>query len=79
MGEEKIHVVDASGLLCPMPIVRLSQRIKEIQPGEIIKLIATDPGMKEDVPAWCRSTGHECIEIKEEGGKYIALVKKREE
>ena len=78
MGEDKIHTVDASGLLCPMPIVRLSQKIREIGAGEVVRLVGTDPGILQDVPAWCKSTGNECIEVKEESGKYVALIRKKE-
>lgn len=77
MMDEKVHILDTSGLLCPLPLVKLSMKIKEVKEGEVIKVIATDKGLLKDVPAWCKDTGNECIEVKEEEGKYVALVRKR--
>lgn len=72
---EKKHILDTSGLLCPLPIVKLSQKAKEGKSGEIIEIISTDRGVLQDIPAWCRSTKNELIEIKEKDGKFFAIVK----
>lgn len=53
--------LDTRGLLCPMPIVKLAGAIKEIQVGEVIEVLATDPGALADVPAWARRTGNEVV------------------
>jgi TusA-related sulfurtransferase len=52
------QTLDAKGLLCPMPIVRLAKAVRELQSGQVVLLEATDPGAKADVNAWSRSTGH---------------------
>jgi tRNA 2-thiouridine synthesizing protein A len=54
-------VVDAAGFLCPMPIVKLAQAVKEIGVGQVVEVIATDPGILADAPAWAAMNGHEII------------------
>jgi tRNA 2-thiouridine synthesizing protein A len=75
MGKE---VLDARGLMCPMPIVKLAKKIKEMKVGDVLELIADDVGSKEDVPAWCKRTGNELIESKEENGMFHYLIKKKQ-
>lgn len=70
------HTVDALGLLCPMPIIKTAQKMKEIKSGEILEIISDDPGIKEDMPAWCKSTGNELIDIEESEGEFRVRVKK---
>ena len=58
--------LDLKGLLCPLPIVKLSQAIKELPVGAVIEGVATDPGVMADVPAWAKSTGQELISIEQQ-------------
>ncbi|KAA0272784.1 MAG: sulfurtransferase TusA family protein, partial [Chloroflexi bacterium] len=58
MTETPKLTLDFKGLLCPMPVVKIAQAIKQVQVGELIEAIATDPGVMADIPAWARSTGH---------------------
>ncbi len=67
------------GTYCPVPISELSNQIKAMKVGDIIELIADDPGVVEDVPAWCKATGHEFLGIYEEDGEFHAFVKKTKE
>ncbi len=76
--ENKKHVIEARGTVCPMPIIKLSQKMALLSPGEVVELMATDPGVLENVPAWCQSTGHECIEVKRVEDYYVAVVRKKE-
>jgi TusA-related sulfurtransferase len=69
-------VLDARGLLCPMPIVKTAKAIKELEPGQVLKLVATDRGSVADVPAWAESTGNELLEWHEEGQDFIFFVRK---
>jgi len=55
--------LDARGLQCPMPVVRTSQEIKSISPGEILEVLATDPASMADIQAWCKSTGNELLKM----------------
>lgn len=67
--------IDAQGLLCPMPVIRLQQAVARSHPGEEIDVLATDPGVRADIPAWCRVHGHHVVEILEEG--YTIRVRVR--
>lgn len=60
--------LDARRLLCPMPVIRVQDRIKTLQPGDLLTVTASDPGAAEDIPAWCRINGHEVLGI--ERGDY---------
>ena len=69
-------VLDCYGLVCPMPIVETAKRIKELEPGRILEVQSTDAGIKEDMPAWCRSTGHEFLGFEEDGEIFRVYVRK---
>jgi len=73
---DKNDTLDAKGLMCPMPIVKLAKKMKELPVGAVLELIADDVGSKEDVPAWCKRTGNELVEEKEEGGVFYFYIKK---
>ena len=64
-------VLDCSGLLCPLPVVKTSKAIKELEVGQILKMIATDPGAPPDMEAWSRQTGHKMLQSGEENGKFV--------
>ena len=67
---------DASGLRCPMPILKTKKSIQSIEIGQILKVIATDIGTKKDFPSWADRTGNEIIELVEEGDKLIWYIKR---
>lgn len=68
--------LDLKGLLCPLPMVRVSQNIKNVPVGGVIKAIATDPGSLADIPSWARSTGNEVLKTEKEGKDIIFYVKR---
>jgi TusA-related sulfurtransferase len=68
--------LDFKGLLCPMPVVKLAQAIKQIQIGEMLEAVATDPGVMADIPAWTRSTGHELISLEKQDKVFKFVVKR---
>jgi tRNA 2-thiouridine synthesizing protein A len=70
------QTLDCYGLLCPMPIIQTAQKIKQMKVGEILEVLATDKGILEDMPAWCRQTGQEFLGIEQEGEMFKAYVKK---
>jgi len=72
----KDETLDCFGLLCPMPIIKIAERIKDLKPGEVLKVIATDEGIKTDLPAWCKMTGHDFLGVEEKGGEFHAFVRK---
>jgi tRNA 2-thiouridine synthesizing protein A len=79
-GMEEIQpdkTLDCTGLFCPMPVVKTNKEIKGLGAGQVLKMIATDPGSVPDMEAWSNQTGHELLLSKEEGGTYIFFVRKR--
>lgn len=68
--------LDCMGLSCPMPIVETSKKMNELQPGQILEVLADDEGIKEDMPAWCDTTGNEFLGVEEEGDQIKVYVKK---
>ncbi len=67
--------LDASGLNCPLPILRAKKEISSMGSGQILHIIATDPGSKKDFEAFSKQTGHELMDSKDEGGKFYFLLK----
>ncbi len=59
--------VDARGRSCPGPLVALHQALKQARPGDLLELLATDPGSRSDVPSWSRLSGHQLLEASETG------------
>ena len=69
-------ILDCYGLLCPMPIIQTAKKIKELELGQILEVVSTDAGIKEDMPAWCRQTGQEYLGLEEDREIYRVYVKK---
>jgi tRNA 2-thiouridine synthesizing protein A len=70
------ETLDCYGLLCPMPIIQTARKIKELEVGQILEVVSTDAGIKEDMPAWCRQTGQEFLGAEEDGEVFKVYVKK---
>ena len=68
--------LDCYGLLCPMPIFKAAQKIKELETGQTLEIISTDDGIKADIKAWCEKTGNELLKIDEADGEYHSYVRK---
>ncbi len=68
--------LDATGLNCPLPILRAKKALADMQSGQVLHIIATDPGSVKDFDAFAKQTGNELLESKEEGGKFYFLLKK---
>ena len=61
-------------MLCPMPVIKVQNRVEELQPGDTVEAICTDPGALNDIPAWCRINGHSILETRSEDGEYTVVV-----
>ncbi len=57
------HHLDARRLLCPMPVIKTQDTIKNLNNGDILSVVCTDPGAEHDIPAWCRINGHKVLDI----------------
>lgn len=69
-------VLDARGLLCPMPIVKAGKEMKSLAEGQVLKVMATDRGAIADFPAWAEDSGHELISWHEDTGVLVFFVRK---
>lgn len=73
---EVAQELDARGLNCPLPILKAKKAINAINSGEVLKIIATDPGSVKDFEAFAKQTGHDLMETGEAGGEFTFLIKK---
>lgn len=74
MGRRRVNaVLDARGMLCPLPVIRTQDRVRELPAGAALEILATDPGVLHDIPAWCRVHGHEVLDMVD-GDDEIRIV-----
>ena len=69
--------LDARGLNCPLPILRTKKALADMTSGDILKVIATDPGSVKDMQAFAKQTGNELVNSAEAGGEYTFFMKKK--
>ena len=70
------HILDASGLLCPEPVMLLHNRIRDLPLGETLQVRATDPSTERDIPRFCLFLGHELLHQAAVDGHYVYLIRK---
>ena len=70
------HTLDARGLLCPLPVLKLRKRLKSLAVGEVIALQADDPAAVVDVPHFCAESGHELVSTSDAPGVQTYLIRK---
>ena len=66
--------LDARRLLCPMPVIRVQDAVDTMQAGERLRVLATDPGVKNDIPAWCRINGHKVESMHEQDDEIVITI-----
>lgn len=66
--------LDARRLLCPLPVIRTQDKVKQLQQGDVLRVTCTDPGVLQDIPAWCRINGHKVLETKSDEYEYIIVL-----
>jgi tRNA 2-thiouridine synthesizing protein A len=69
------ETIDCQRLLCPMPVIRVQDRIAQLSRGDELTAICTDPGVFEDIPAWCRINGHEVVSSVKREGELLVTVR----
>ncbi len=67
--------VDCRRLLCPLPVIRVQDRVAGMAPGDELEAVCTDPGALNDIPAWCRINGHRVVETRSAGGEHVVVVR----
>ena len=70
------EVLDCTGMACPIPVVKTSQAIKKLAPGQVLELLATDPGVEQDMKAWSRRTGNELVGISHDADVFHVLIRR---
>ena len=69
------YTLDARNSLCPMPVIKTQNKVKELKAGDTLEVTSTDPGAMNDIPAWCRINGHEIVDAKENDGVVVIVVR----
>ncbi len=68
------YTLDTKRLLCPLPVIRTQDKVKQLQPGDQLTVIGTDPGIMQDIPAWCRINNHLVLNSFSENAEYIIIL-----
>ena len=77
MSDMKIDLeLDLKGLSCPMPVIKVSKGIKELEPGQILKAVTSDRGSLTDFPAWAETSGNEIVETVEGDGVFEFYIRR---
>lgn len=69
------HTLDARRLLCPMPVIKTQNEINQLETGDTLTVTCTDPGVLNDIPAWCRINGHEVISTEQKDDEIFITIK----
>jgi len=67
--------LDCRRLLCPMPVIRVQDKVAELKPGDELEVVCTDPGAMQDIPAWCRINGHLLLDQQVRDDEYILHIR----
>jgi len=68
-------VVDCRRLLCPLPVIRVQDRVADLTPGTRVEAVCTDPGALQDIPAWCRINGHTVLHTDSRDGEHFVVMR----
>jgi tRNA 2-thiouridine synthesizing protein A len=77
MSDTLTRTLDLKGLSCPMPIAHTARAMREMKPGDLVEVLATDPGSVPDFEAWTRVTGNTLVEQTQDEGVYRFVIRKR--
>jgi tRNA 2-thiouridine synthesizing protein A len=69
-------ILDAKGLKCPLPVLRARKAMKDVPQGELLQVLATDPGAVKDFAHFCETTGHQLVESSQDGDVYSFLIRR---
>ena len=77
MSEE--YTLDVRNMLCPMPVIKTQNQLKQLSSGDVLTVICTDPGSLKDIPAWCRINGHILLESQQNDQEITFRIQKQQE
>ncbi|MBW1774460.1 MAG: sulfurtransferase TusA family protein [Deltaproteobacteria bacterium] len=69
-------MMDLKGLPCPMPVVKISKGIKEVEVGQVVEAVTSDPGALADFPAWAKTSGNEILKTDQDNGEITFYIKR---
>jgi tRNA 2-thiouridine synthesizing protein A len=72
------EILDAQGLKCPLPVLRARKKIRDIEPGDLLTVLATDPAALRDFQAFCEQTGHPFVSGSEDSGLITIVLQRKE-
>ncbi len=72
-----VHLLDVKGLACPLPVLRAKKAMRDVPPGEMLEVLATDPGTVKDFEAFCETTKHTLVGWSEDGGVFAFQIRKK--
>ena len=72
-----VKTMDLKGLSCPMPVIKVSKGIKEVEVGQVIKAVTSDPGSLTDFPAWAKTSGNEIIKSEKDGNEFTFYIERK--
>lgn len=72
------HYLDACGLLCPEPVMLLHSKVRDMAPGELLEVLATDPSTERDIPKFCQFLGHTLLSHQQQGDQFRYFIRKKE-
>ena len=78
--EQTVHVdreVDAKGLNCPLPVLRTKKALNDMTSGQVLRILATDPGSVRDFQAFCKQTGNELLQHGEDNGVFVFVLRRK--
>jgi tRNA 2-thiouridine synthesizing protein A len=77
MSDIKVdQVLDAKGMSCPLPILKTKKAVEALSKDQVLKVITTDPGSKNDMASWAKRTGNEILKVEESAGTFTFYIKK---
>lgn len=76
MSDAADQVLDCTGMQCPMPVIKTAQAIKTLEPGQVLELLATDPGVEPDMKAWTSRTGNELLKIEKADDVFHVFLRR---
>lgn len=71
------QTLDTLGLFCPIPVILTSKKIKQMEIDQVLEVLSDDEGIKKDMPAWCKTTGNEFLDLIQEGKVFKVFVRKK--
>ncbi|HLH69596.1 MAG TPA: sulfurtransferase TusA family protein [Candidatus Dormibacteraeota bacterium] len=75
---EVTETLDCTGLQCPLPVIKTAQAMKKLSDGQVLELLATDPGVEPDMKAWTARTGNALVSIEQQDGVFHVLLRRVE-